>query len=76
MERMELTILPTGILAGPANAHGQYTKWVMTPDQVVSASHGEMKKRDETCDKQGTDTETALSYVKYHTGEFSFTAFT
>lgn len=32
----------------------------MSPDHVAAASHGEMKKRDETCDKQGTDTETAL----------------
>ncbi|MGY3610455.1 MULTISPECIES: hypothetical protein [unclassified Bradyrhizobium] len=70
-----LAILLTGILAGPANANWQYTKWGMTPDQVIAASRGEMKKCDATCSKQRTDTETALTYAKYRSGEFSFTAF-
>jgi hypothetical protein len=47
----------------------------MTVDQLMAASKGQMKRCGMACDKQKTDSETALLYTPYQSGEFSFTAF-
>jgi hypothetical protein len=63
------------VVTSPASADWQYAKWGMTVDQLTAASKGQMKRCGAACDKQRTDTETALLYTPYQSGEFPFTAF-
>jgi hypothetical protein len=58
-----------------AHADWQYTKWGMTVDQVSASSKGKMIRCGMACDKQRTETDTALLYAPYQSGEFEFTAF-
>ncbi|MBY9039496.1 hypothetical protein K7461_29400, partial [Pseudomonas fluorescens] len=47
----------------------------MSVDQVAAASKGAMMRCGAACDKQKTDSDTALLYSPYQSGEFEFTAF-
>jgi hypothetical protein len=58
-----------------ALADWQYAKWGMTAPQLEAASKGRMKPCGAACDKQHTNSETALLYTPYQSGEFQFTAF-
>lgn len=66
-----------GIIASqPAGADWQYTKWGMTPDQVLSAAKGKMRRcSPESCKGQTTETDSAQIYGEHTAGEFSFTAY-
>jgi hypothetical protein len=64
-----------GLAITPAIADWQYAKWGMTADQLLAASKGQMKRCGAACDKQRTESETALLYTTYQSGEFPFTAF-
>jgi hypothetical protein len=71
-----IAAIAAALFSTPTYANWQYTKWSMTPEQVIASSAGKMHRCDATCDKQKTDTETALTYGPYRSGEFSFKAFT
>lgn len=75
MIRASLAIAGLLAASAPAAADWQYAKWGMTVDQLVAASKGQMKKCGAACTKQTTDSETALLYAPYTSGEFEFTAF-
>ena len=73
--RSAVAAISLTLLATPASADWQYTKWGMTTEQVSAASKGQMKRCGAACDKQTTPTETALLYAPYQSGKFPFTAF-
>ncbi|MCC6271672.1 MAG: hypothetical protein IT190_10375, partial [Microbacteriaceae bacterium] len=75
MKIIAITIGFVCVGASSAFADWQYTKWGMTIDQVVAASKGKMLRCGTACDKQRTETDTALLYAPYQSGEFEFTAF-
>jgi hypothetical protein len=56
----------------PANADWQYTKWGMTPQQVVEASGGKIKRLEKP--RQGRPGEIALLEGPYETGNLKFRA--
>jgi hypothetical protein len=75
MLRTALALVGLLVVATPAGADWQYAKWGMTVDQVAAASKGQMKRCGAACEKEKTDSDTALLYTPYSSGEFEFTAF-
>src|SRR5215472_17354015 len=65
------------IVAGPLDAHAdwQYTRWGMTPEQVMAASAGQLKACDEACKGQDTNIQIARFLGPYQSGLFKFTAY-
>ena len=59
----------------PAAGDWQYTRWGMSPDQVMEASKGQLKRCDQTCEGQNTKADAARLFGNYRAGEFSFTTF-
>lgn len=59
-------------IASPAGAHWQFTKWGMTPAQVIEASNGTASVGDGAKSGRGDDTVEAIG--TYVAGETSFTA--
>ena len=49
MKRM-IALLTTGLIALPASAHWQWTKWGMSPTQLIAASKGTASKVDPSLD--------------------------
>lgn len=47
----------------------------MSPEQVLAASKGQLKRCSAVCDKQTTASATALLYGPYQSGDLPFTAF-
>ncbi|GLV24977.1 hypothetical protein [Sphingobium sp. TomTYG45] len=45
-----VSALACAAIASPAGAHWQYSKWGMTPDQVVAASKGTVQRVDPSSD--------------------------
>lgn len=59
-----------------SRADWQYTRWGMTPDQVLAASKGQLRRCDPlACKGQTSDTEAAQLFGDYQSGKFTFTAF-
>lgn len=56
----------------PAAADWQYTRWNMTPDQVMSASKGQLKRCALGCPGQSSPKYDALLEGEYQSGEFRF----
>jgi hypothetical protein len=66
------------LVAAPAAANWHYTKWGMTPAQVVAASHGTaIETTPERRELHSTTTsgEVALLEAPWQSGRFHFTAF-
>jgi hypothetical protein len=61
----------------PLDAHAdwQYTRWGMTPDQVMAASTDQLKACDEACKGQDTNIQIARFFGPYQSGPFNFTAY-
>lgn len=62
-------------LAAPANAHWQFTKWGMTPEQVIAASNGTVKQGDGAVSAQGGDTEDASGTYSVNGASFDASFF-
>lgn len=58
--------------ASPANAHWQYTKWGMTPAQLIAASEGRAEVGSGAKSAQGEDTLDAKG--SFTTGDYNFDA--
>jgi hypothetical protein len=74
-----VTVVMAGILWAPqvARADWQYTKWGMTPEQVLAASKGKLRRCSvDACKGQATDNTAAQFYGEYVAGEFFFTVYT
>jgi hypothetical protein len=59
-------------------AHGdwQYTRWGMSPDEVLAASKGQLKRCDaKACLGRDTGSDRALLFGSHSSGEFKFDAF-
>lgn len=61
----------------PLDAHAdwQYTRWGMTPEQVMAASTGQLKPCDEACKGQDTSIQITRFLGPYQSGPFKFTAY-
>lgn len=57
-----------------AHADWQYTRWGMTPEQVMAASTGQLKACDKTCKGRDTSIQIARFLGPYQPGPFKFTA--
>ena len=79
MNRFVFLSLFTATIALPnssANADWQYSRWGMTPDQMLTASKGQLKRCDpKACAGQTTDKTAAQLFGPYQSGEFSFKSF-
>lgn len=64
-------------LAAALNAHAnwQYTRWGMTPEQVMAASTGQLKACYDACKGQDTNIQIARFLGPYQSGPFNFTAY-
>ncbi|MGK2908640.1 MAG: hypothetical protein ACSLE1_02365 [Sphingobium sp.] len=50
IKKMMAVALASSAVASPASAHWQYTRWEMTPNQVVVASKGSVQRFDPALD--------------------------
>lgn len=66
-----------GLCARNASADWQYTKWGMSPEEVLVASKGKLKPcTPSACKGKNTDSATPKHYGEYRSGEFRFTIVT
>ena len=64
------------LISTPALSDWQYTKWGMSPDEVIAASKTKLKPcTPAACKGQSTGRHTALSFGEYRSGEFTFRLF-
>ena len=70
-----LVIAMNAVAPLDAHADWQYTRWGMTPEQVMAASTGQLKACDETCKGQDTSIQIARFLGPYQSGPFKFIAY-
>jgi hypothetical protein len=77
MQATRLCLLLLLLVTVPAGANWQYTKWGMTPAQVVAASHGaatETTPAQQAGERISATGEVALLTAPWQAGRFRFTA--
>ena len=72
MRKILTAAMLAAIVASPASAHWQYTKWGMTPDQVIAASGGSVQRGNGDRSVQGDATRGATG--TYVAGDLTFNA--
>jgi len=76
MRTVVFAFLASMATLGSAQADWEYTRWGMTPEQVLAASNGQMKACDErACRGQQAESQVARLYGNVRQDGFAFTAF-
>lgn len=70
-----LAVAMNAVASLDAHADWQYTRWGMTPEQVMAASAGQLKPCDEACKGQDTSIQITRFLGPYQSGPFKFTAY-